>query len=95
MSVQKVRKAPSGDVYKRQLPEHLLLKKGEGAALEAAVTLPESVGAPVQAGAELGSVRLAVGGEELGVYPITAKNTVEAMTFGIAFDRLWQALTSL
>lgn len=77
------------------LPEHLLLKKGEGAALEAAVTLPESVGAPVQAGAELGSVRLAVGGEELGVYPITAKNTVEAMTFGIAFDRLWQALTSL
>ena len=77
------------------LPEHLLLKKGEGAALEATVTLPESVAAPVQAGAELGSVRLAVGGEELGIYPITAKSTVEAMTFGIAFGRLWQALTSL
>ena len=77
------------------LPEHLLLKKGEGAALEATVTLPESVAAPVQAGAELGSVRLAVGGEELGIYPITAKSTVEAMTFGTAFGRLWQALTSL
>jgi len=36
-----------------------------------------------------------VGGEELGIYPITAKSTVEAMTFGIAFGRLWQALTSL
>ena len=75
--------------------QKLLLKKGEGAALSAAVALPKSLPAPVAAGARVGTVTLAVGGEQLGSWPITAAGSVAKMTFEIAFGRLLGALTRL
>lgn len=77
------------------VPEKLLLKKGEGAALAATVTLPEAVEAPVQPGAQLGTVTLAVGGEKLGEYPVTAAASVPEMNFSFALDLLFHALTTL
>ena len=77
------------------LPEQLLLKKGESAALELTAELPDSLAAPIAQGDTVGTVRASVGGEQLGSWPVTAAASVARMNFSIAFGRLWQALCQL
>ena len=77
------------------LPEQLLLKKGESAALELTAELPNSLAAPIAQGDTVGTVRASVGGEQLGSWPVTAAASVARMNFSIAFGRLWQALCQL
>ncbi len=78
-----------------ELPEQLLLKKGESAALELVAELPDTLAAPVAQGDEVGTVRASVGAEQLGSWPVTAASPVARMNFSIAFERLWQALCRL
>ncbi len=73
----------------------LLLKKGEGKTLAAAASLPESLDAPVAAGAQIGSVTLRAGEELLGEYPITVRDTVPEMDWGTALSLLTKALLTL
>lgn len=78
-----------------EMPQTLLVKKGEGSALTATASLPEEVEAPVAQGAQIGTVKLTVGGETLGEYPIAAAQNVAKMDFSLAFGLLWKALTTL
>ena len=66
------------------VPEKMLLKKGEGQTLTAAVVLPEKLDAPVAAGTQVASVTLKAGEEILGEYPVTTRSEVPQMDWGTA-----------
>ena len=76
-------------------PENLLLKKGTAKTLTAVLTLPESVEAPVELGAQVGAVELKAGEETLGNYAVTAAGTVEEMDFDTALSLLIKAVFTL
>ena len=77
------------------VPEKMLLKKGEGQTLTAAVVLPEKLDAPVAAGTQVASVTLKVGEEILGEYPVTTRSEVPQMDWGTALSLLTKALFTL
>ena len=68
--------------------DKFLVEKGKLSSLEWTVELPESVKAPVEAGQELGRVRVSAGGEELAVLPLCAEGAVNRQGFGFIFHRL-------
>ncbi len=74
------------------LPSALLLKKGEGTALSAAVELPEEISAPVRQGAALGSVTITGGDRTLGSWPVCAAEEVAELEFSGAVRLLLDAL---
>lgn len=74
------------------LPQHLIVKKGEKEALQSTLSLPESVQAPVTAGQALGSVTVTAGGETLGSWEVRAKEEVDALNFEYVFSMLLSAL---
>ena len=65
-----------------------LIKKQDSGKIEAKVTLPESLKAPVKAGDTVGTVTYTLNGETLAEIPITAEKTVERMTFSQIFLHL-------
>ena len=73
-------------------PGSFLAAKGDDAQLEVRLALPESVEAPVAAGQQLGTVTVLRGGKTLAEYPVTAANDVAALSFGLCFRRLVEAL---
>lgn len=73
-------------------PGSFLAAKGDDAQLEVQLTLPESVEAPVAAGQQLGTVTVLRGGQTLAEYPVAAANDVAALSFGLCFRRLVEAL---
>ena len=77
------------------VPEKMLLKKGEGQTLTAAVVLPEKLDAPVAAGTQVASVTLKAGEEILGEYPVTTRSEVPQMDWGTALSLLTEALFTL
>ena len=77
------------------VPEKMLLKKGEGQTLTAAVVLPEKLDAPVAAGTQVASVTLKAGEEILGEYPVTTRSEVPHMDWGTALSLLTKALFTL
>ena len=77
------------------VPEKMLLKKGEGQTLTAAVVLPEKLDAPVAAGTQVASVTLKAGEEILGEYPVTTRSEVPQMDWGTALSLLTKALFTL
>ena len=77
------------------VPEKMLLKKGEGRTLTAAVVLPEKLDAPVAAGTQVASVTLKAGEEILGEYPVTTRSEVPQMDWGTALSLLTKALFTL
>ena len=77
------------------VPEKMLLKKGEGQTLTAAVVLPEKLAAPVAAGTQVASVTLKAGEEILGEYPVTTRSEVPQMDWGTALSLLTKALFTL
>ena len=72
----------------------LLLQAGEEAQVETVVQL-EPVKAPVEQGQELGRILCQLAGETVAQVPVTAKEGVEAVTFGAAFLALGRALFTL
>lgn len=73
-------------------PGSFLAAKGGDAQLEVGLALPESVEAPVAAGQQLGTVTVLRGGQTLAEYPVAAANDVAALSFGLCFRRLVEAL---
>ncbi|MBQ2709891.1 MAG: D-alanyl-D-alanine carboxypeptidase [Clostridia bacterium] len=66
----------------------LLLAKGEAARITAAVTLPERIAAPVEAGEVLGQVDFMLDGKILSCVPITAQKSVKKLGAIGIFSRL-------
>ena len=73
-------------------PGSFLAAKGDDAQLEVRLALPESVEAPVATGQQLGTVTVLRGGQTLAEYPVAAANDVAALSFGLCFRRLVEAL---
>lgn len=73
-------------------PQKCLMPKGQGKTLEVTVELPEVLQAPVKMGAQIGTVHLTNGGEELQTFSITAAQDVDALSFGYCFGLLVQSL---
>ncbi len=69
--------------------EKTLLEKRQVGALEYSVELPESVQAPVEAGQQLGTLRVTAGEELVAELPLTAAEAVPAQELGQLF---WQLL---
>ena len=85
--------AQTVEVTAGEMPS-LLLQAGEEAQVETVVQL-EAVKAPVEQGQELGRILCQVAVETVAQVPITAKEGVEAVTFGAAFLALGRALFTL
>ena len=66
----------------------LLLAKGEAARITTAVTLPERIAAPVEAGEVLGQVDFMLDGKILSSVPITAQKNVKKLGAIGIFSRL-------
>ncbi len=69
--------------------EKTLLQKKQAGALEYSVELPESVQAPVEAGQQLGTLRVTAGEELVAELPLTAAEAVPTQELGQLF---WQLL---
>ena len=67
-------------------PIDLVLPKGSGKALDASVELVDPVIAPIEAGAELGTLSIKLRGETIVSRPLVALRTVDS-------GSLWQSLT--
>ena len=85
--------AQTVEVTAGEMPS-LLLQAGEEAQVETVVQL-EPVKAPVEQGQELGRILCQLAGETVAQVPVTAKEGVEAVTFGAAFLALGRALFTL
>lgn len=75
-----------------ELPENILVKKGEGETLESRFEGPQQLAAPVEEGAQLGRIIVTAGGQELGSWPVRARQGVPVLSLPFALERLWQAL---
>lgn len=73
-------------------PPGVVIQRAQADALTQETVLPESLPAPVLEGAELGKVRVLVGGEVVLEYPICAAVAVEEMTLTRALGVLWSSL---
>lgn len=78
-----------------EVPESLLMKKGEGSTLRAQVTVPERLDAPVAAGQQVGEVVLYSGENQMQTYPVVADQGVEKMSFSLGLELLWQGMLTL
>ena len=77
------------------MPQHLLVKKGEAAALRCELTLEPVLQAPVAAGQTAGQVELYSGEVLLQRYPVVTEQAVEKMSFPLALELLRGALFAL
>ncbi len=78
-----------------ETPPYVLVRKGEAGGLSARQELPATVSAPVEEGQQIGSVTLMSGEQELAVYPVTAAQSVDRMTFSNAWRQLCAALSAM
>ena len=69
-------------------PQGVLTAVSEQGTLEAEPDLPESVEAPVEAGQQVGMIRVTLNGETVEEIPVTAAERVEAITFSSAMRYL-------
>ena len=70
-------------------PSTFLLKKGQENEIGQTVELPETLGAPVEAGEKIGRVVVTLSGGEIGSYAILAKESVPEMNFFTALKTLF------
>lgn len=75
-----------------QVPDSLLLKKGEGQELRCELSLQPQLEAPVSQGQQVGQVLLFNGATQLAAYPVVTTGAVEKMQFSLALDILKQGL---
>lgn len=74
--------------------DSVLIEKGREGDITQTIDLAVDVAAPVEQGQVLGTVTFRLGDEEIGVYNLTAPDTVESLTFGIIFKRIINAVVS-
>ena len=77
------------------LPQRLLVRKGEGPQLHCEVRVQSDASAPLAAGQQIGQVTLLYGEEERAVYPVCVAQAVEKMDFSLAMELLRQSLFRL
>lgn len=75
-----------------QLPQSLLVKKGQSGALRCELVLQEQLRAPVAAGAQVGEVSVYNGDTLVQICPVVTQTGVEKMTFRLAVQLLLDAL---
>ncbi len=75
-------------------PAHALVARGS-AAPDFALSLPESVPAPVRAGDRLGTLTVTLDGEVLETLPVVAAEDVPRLGFGGIWLRLAKSLFGL
>ena len=75
--------------------EGVLVKKGDGAGLSVTLELPQKLTAPIAQGQEIGRMVLAGQEEQLGSWPVTAGETVEAISFASCLEVLYKSLITL
>ncbi len=73
-------------------PDGVLLRKGESAGIEVAVTCADHAQAPVKEGDELGMITYRQGEEIVCETPLLAAASVEALTFGNALRSLFSGI---
>ena len=66
----------------------LLLEKSKAAGLEQEVTLARQISAPVEAGTQVGTLRLLAGDETVAELPLVAAETVDRLTFPQTLQRV-------
>ena len=71
------------------------VKKGEGDKIMNTLHLPESIDAPVKKDEKIGEIRFSLDGKDLIVYPVTAKEDNEKLTFSSVMGVLLGALVKL
>ena len=71
-------------------PSPVTVEKEKSGNITYRLDLPESIAAPVEEGAELGSISFLLDGETLQTIPLTAGNSVAEMTFLRALFMLFQ-----
>lgn len=74
------------------LPQTVLLEKGAGADLRTELTLPEALEAPVERGQAVGTAAVYAGETLLAEAEVTAAADAPLLTFGGAWELLWQSL---
>lgn len=77
------------------VPEKLLLHKGEGQTLSVEMQLPEELEAPVAGETQVGTMTLKAGENVLGSYPVLTAEDVSEMDFQTALSLLTKAVLSL
>ncbi len=77
------------------LPQKVLVRKGQAGGITAEIDLPESLAAPVFSGSQVGSVKIKSGDTVLGTYPVVVQNGVEKMSMGIALALLTNAIFTI
>lgn len=77
------------------IPEKILLEKGETQTLTAQTELPEQLEAPVKQGEKVGAVTLKTDNTIIGTYPVVAAGEVSKMNFSTAFSLLSRAIFTL
>ena len=75
------------------LPAAILLQKGEAAALQTELSLPETLAAPLQQGQAVGTLTVKSGGSVLDEYPVCTAESVEALSLGGAWKRILKGMT--
>lgn len=73
-------------------PGAYLMEKGQGSTLTTELDLPQKAAAPVAVATQLGAVHLYRDGSLLQSYPITAAESVDALSFGYCLERLLDGL---
>ena len=82
-------------VLQYALPARLLLKKGEGAALQTTAQLPEVLSAPLEEGQKVGSVCVKIGESVLAEYPVCAAKAVPRLKMYGAWLYILHGMTAL
>ena len=82
-------------VLQYALPARLLLKKGEGAALQTTAQLPEVLSAPLEEGQKVGSVCVKIGESVLAEYPVCAAKAVPRLKMYGAWLHILHGMTAL
>lgn len=73
----------------------VVLEKGKSGEIQSKINLPENVVAPVQKNQKLGEIIYSLNGKEIKKFDITAKSSIEKLTFGGIFAINFNSLFSL
>lgn len=74
--------------------DSVLIEKGREGDITQTVDIAVDVAAPVEQGQVLGTVTFRLGEDVLGVYNLTAPDSIGGLTFGIVFKRIINAIVS-
>ena len=75
-----------------ELPEELLVERGNQDKIEQLIKLVGDVTAPVERGQKLGTVEIKIDSESFAIYPILADEAVEKINLLAAYEKMLRAL---